>query len=177
MVIGYAQFVRLGDDEGARKQIESRKRSWMAPALWLWTLILPVLYWVDRGTCDDVEHVREFLSVGDEETEEHFERWTKRRCRWHAQSVVVLPEFQGRGVGKRLMGKVIEMAEEEGVPVGIEASAEGEPMYRRVGFELVSRFRPLKGMRGDGSKGGIFMWRPSGWVEGEDVVGEEKKLK
>lgn len=177
VVIGYAQFVRLGDDEGAKRQIERRKKFWMAPALWLWNLILPILYWVDRNTCDDYEHVVEFLSVSGEETGEHFERYSKRRNRWHAQSVVVLPEFQGRGIGKRLMGEVISRAEEENVPIGIEASAEGEIMYRRVGFKLVSRFRPLKGMRGDGSKGGIFMWKPSGWVEEEDVVDEEKKSK
>ncbi|CAG8949052.1 hypothetical protein HYFRA_00002181 [Hymenoscyphus fraxineus] len=176
VVVGYAQFTRLGEDEGAQKQIASRKGFLMPTALWLWNFILPFLYWVDRGKCDDPDAVAEFLRVGDEEARFWFERYPMRRNRWHAQSVVVLRHFQGMGIGKRLMGEVIKRAGEENVPVGIEASSQGEMLYRSVGFELLSRFRPLKGMKGD-NEGGIFMWKPSGWIEANDVVEEKNKSK
>lgn len=44
------------------------------------------------------------------------------------------------GVGKKLCAAVTQKAEEEGVVVGLEASAMGEWLYRSVGFELLKRF-------------------------------------
>jgi len=79
-----------------------------------------------------------------------------RKNRWHAQSVVVLEEFQGRGIGKRLMKEAIAWAEAENVPVGLEASEAGEKMYKSVGFELLARFSHVI----DGDNGGYMLYTP-----------------
>lgn len=161
--IAYAQFVRVGDDEGFKKQIASRK------SLWLW--VLSWLYW---AYCKAWE-----LAVGDKSADPkamaEFESWItfensaywdepERENRWHAQSVVVGKEFQGRGIGKLLLREAMERAESEGVCVGLEASPPGEHLYRSLGFEILGRFNEKCQAIEGGPLGGYMMWSPSSWT-------------
>ncbi len=92
------------------------------------------------------------------EVKVHWEGRKDRENRWHAQSVVVRKEFQGRKAGKRLMAEVIGRAENENVVVGLESSANGEMMYRSVEFELLGRFQGGNGFEGD--SGGVMLYTP-----------------
>ncbi|KAF2198581.1 hypothetical protein GQ43DRAFT_443202 [Delitschia confertaspora ATCC 74209] len=55
---------------------------------------------------------------------------------WFLEPLWVLPEYQGRGVGGMLVKEVIEAidSQDRAVPVCLEASKEGKPLYERLGF-------------------------------------------
>jgi ribosomal protein S18 acetylase RimI-like enzyme len=165
--VGYTILTRLGDDEGAQRQIASRKTWWLTLMAWIWSYLMPLITKLYAGKADDPENIAEFSRVADLEEKKHFGSFPERANRWYVQSCVVSKEFQGRKIGKALMGEVTKRAQAEGVCVGLEASAQGEMMYRSVGFELISRFQPLKGMdygaEQDGEAGGIMIWKPVGW--------------
>jgi GNAT superfamily N-acetyltransferase len=65
--------------------------------------------------------------------------WTEANCRcpsWYVESLAVLPEYQGLGVGRELVKWGIEQAEREGVCASV-ISAEGkEKFYQRCGFDV-----------------------------------------
>ncbi|KAG9228042.1 hypothetical protein BJ875DRAFT_390230 [Amylocarpus encephaloides] len=171
--IGYAQFVRLGNDEGAKKQIASR--GWWGLTLVAFVfgkILLPIFTYCFASWSDDLQHVNEFVRALFKQSASVFDSHPKRRNRWHAQSVVVSVDFQRMKIGKTLMGEAIKRAREEGVIVGLEASAEGEMMYKSVGFEVVQRFEKLKGMPDEvpkegGGIGGVMIWKPEGFTEDE----------
>ncbi|KAH8603075.1 hypothetical protein B0O99DRAFT_588125 [Bisporella sp. PMI_857] len=160
--IGYTQLQRIGNDAGAQAQIRSRKSIWLSFlnvlfALWRWILV-----WVGGGNkSESPENLKLFLASieGDEKKYWDVEG---RRERWYVQSCVVRKEFQGLGIGKRLMGEVIKKAEKEGVVVGLEASEEGEKMYRRVGFRLLGRFDQGNLVENNEEVGGIMIWEGNG---------------
>ncbi|KAH9209455.1 hypothetical protein DL95DRAFT_394400 [Leptodontidium sp. 2 PMI_412] len=163
--IGYMQFVRLGDDEAAKKMemdvgVTGRGCLWVASWLW-WVWVKMNLWWTGGDRSEDPEAVKKFIGMVEEEERLHWEGREDRANRWHAQSVVVYEEYQGRGIGKRLMAEVLGRADSEGVITGIEASAAGELMYRSVGFELVARFSGENTFEGD--SGGVMIRKPKGW--------------
>lgn len=47
------------------------------------------------------------------------------------------PEFQGRGAGTALVKHGIAIAEEKKLPVWLEASPAGYPLYKKLGFKDV----------------------------------------
>jgi GNAT superfamily N-acetyltransferase len=62
--------------------------------------------------------------------------WTDARGYYFCNIVTVLPEAQGRGVGRALMEVVLRRADEEGMPCYLESSRR-EPnvrIYERFGF-------------------------------------------
>jgi GNAT superfamily N-acetyltransferase len=160
VLMGYAQFVRLGDDEGAKRQIASRASLFLTLAGWLFWLYSLVLGWVvgvDKSC--DLERLDAFEAEAKGVDKEHWDL-EGRRERWHVQSIVVREEWQGKGIGKILMAEVIARAEGEGVVVGLEASEKGERLYRRVGFELLGRFNINFGEERMWELGGIMMYTP-----------------
>lgn len=164
--VGYMQFVRLGDDEYARKmdEVGVTWRIWVCVASWMWrTWVSGQLWWSGGDRSEDPKAVQKFLGMVEEEDRLHWrgkEEWVNR---WHAQSVVVLEEYQGRGVGKRLMAEVLGRADSEGVITGLESSRAGEGMYRSVGFELLGRFSGENSFEGD--DGGVMIRMPKIWKE------------
>ena len=76
--------------------------------------------------------------------------------------LAVEPDFQRRGVGRRLMEWGIKKADGEGLKVGLVASPMGEKLYESVGFRHVG-------------------WLIMGPVEGKAMVrwpgGEEKEIQ
>jgi GNAT superfamily N-acetyltransferase len=160
--VGYAQFIRFGDDEGARKQIESHSRlkrimlKVLAIVFTAWHWI--VNFWAGGDKSEDKKAVATFARWGREEWKTHWDSWPERKNRWHAQSVVIREEFQGRKAGKRLMAEIIGRAEAENVVVGLESSKMGELMYRSVGFEILARFSG--GDELEERAGGVMMYTP-----------------
>ena len=157
-LVGYGQFVRLGDDEGARRQIASRKSILLTVLnflFWVYTSIATLLLPNRSG---DPAAIAELLRVVDAEGKLHWDK-PGRKNRWYAQSVVVLEEYQGKGIGKRLMREIIARAEAENVVFGLEASGPGKLMYLSVGFEFLASYQ--KEILGP-DEGGVMMYTPKG---------------
>jgi ribosomal protein S18 acetylase RimI-like enzyme len=159
--IAYAQFSRLGDDEGAKRQIDTRKTIWHTILAWYYTIKFKIVdyIWPDRSV--NREAMKQFESWWQLDDKMHWSHYPDRMNRWHLRSIVVSPEWQGKGVGTILMKEVMDRARKEGVIVGLEASPDGEFLYRKVGFELLSRFYYEEGSPiASPNAGGIMMWTP-----------------
>ncbi len=78
--------------------------------------------------------------------------------------VLTLPEFRKRGLGNRLMERVLEFAASRSVgKVGLDATDMGFPLYRRFGFEtecIVERWERLAGFA-PVSPVVVNSWRPA----------------
>jgi ribosomal protein S18 acetylase RimI-like enzyme len=61
----------------------------------------------------------------------------------HVRELVIMPEFQGRGIGTALLGEALERARGRGVPVrlGTFHHNRAAELYRRLGFREVGRTR------------------------------------
>lgn len=60
-------------------------------------------------------------------------------------TVAVHPDYQGKGVGAQLMQWGINMAEQLNLPIYLESTVEGVPLYLKLGFQTLSEgivFRP-----------------------------------
>ncbi|MCI9232524.1 MAG: GNAT family N-acetyltransferase [Lachnospiraceae bacterium] len=58
---------------------------------------------------------------------------------WYLQEIIVLPEYQGKGIGKSIVERLLEHIERTAVPgtkvdVGLTAVAGKEPFYEKFGF-------------------------------------------
>jgi GNAT superfamily N-acetyltransferase len=61
---------------------------------------------------------------------------------WFLELLGVEPELQGRGLGGRLLGPVLERADREGHPCYLDTmKARNLPFYRRHGFEVATSGR------------------------------------
>jgi ribosomal protein S18 acetylase RimI-like enzyme len=103
----------------------------MSALSWIFWTYCKILELVVGYQSADPKAVAESLSSITVDYEQYWKSFPERKNRWHAESVVIGTEFQGRGIGKLLMAEVIKRAESEGVCVGLEASAPGEYLYRR----------------------------------------------
>lgn len=124
--IGYVHFKRLGDDQEARRIIREKASVQLWVLRWLvlaWYLLLSVILG-DKAA--DPKSLNVFSTWVMEDNKLYWKSHKSRHNRWHVQSFVVLPMFQGKGVGKRLMAEVTNRAVEENVVIGLEASPEGE---------------------------------------------------
>jgi ribosomal protein S18 acetylase RimI-like enzyme len=160
-VVSYAQLCRVGNDEGAKRQIASRKTAWLSVLAWYYTIKFKIVgyLWPDRSVNPTAEKQFSAWSRIDDET--HWNPYPERKNRWHLRSIVVSPEWRGKGVGTQLMKEVLDRARKEGVIVGLEASADGEHLYRKLGFELLSRFYYDEGSSiASPNEGGVMIWKP-----------------
>ena len=124
--IGYIHFKRLGDDQGSKRIIQEKAsvQLWILRWLvWAWYLLLSA---VVGDKASDPKTLKVFFGWVVEDDEIYWKSHKERHNRWHVQSFVVLPMFQGKGVGKRLMAEVTKRAVEENVVIGLESSQEGE---------------------------------------------------
>ncbi|KAE8151517.1 hypothetical protein BDV25DRAFT_152511 [Aspergillus avenaceus] len=157
--VAYALFMRLGDDDIAKRYIATRSSWWRTlQSLWFscWTWIESFI-WRDRITDNDALATFEKSEKADQMRYwDSPEMKAKYGSRWHTLSVVVSSACQRRGLGKHLMNEVLRRAEDEGVVVGLEASKDGEKLYQSLGFELRGRF----GLSLKRPVGGIMMWTP-----------------
>lgn len=62
---------------------------------------------------------------------------------WYLQEIIVLPEYQGKGIGKSIVSRLLEHIRENtipgtGVEVGLTAVKGKEPFYEKFGFSCGS---------------------------------------
>ncbi|TVY43872.1 hypothetical protein LSUB1_G002028 [Lachnellula subtilissima] len=164
MIVGFGQFRRLGDDYGAKQFIRDRglwERLWIYTLSWFFYFYHNVenIIWPDRIT--HKARMKEFESWVADDNEIYWKSHPERSSRWYANSVIVSPQFQGKGVGKKIMLEGLKRAQNERVIMGLTASVEGEYLYRKVGFELLGTFSHR--VPGDDKEGGgIMIWYPEG---------------
>lgn len=67
--------------------------------------------------------------------------WTDPRGYYFLNIMTVLPEVQGKGIGKRLVAAVTDHADREGMPCYLEASKDvpNIAIYERMGFRSVKK--------------------------------------
>ncbi|KAI5849844.1 acyl-CoA N-acyltransferase [Tricharina praecox] len=156
--VGYAQFVRHGEDAAA-KEVHRNGNTWafQLKRAWLYARFAwDYITFTDRSM--DQKALKVMMAHGD--------MWKgEQPNRWHAQSVVVSPGHQRRGIGKALMRGMMERAGSEGVPLGLEASPDGELLYTKLGFELKRRFEidfEGLGKEIEEDRGGLMIYYPPG---------------
>lgn len=83
--------------------------------------------------------------------------WTSDKGYYFCNIVTVLPEAQGKGVGRVLMEEVLGMADREGVECYLESSRKvpNVAIYEKLGFELV---KDMECRDGDGEKDAIMLY-------------------
>ncbi|ESZ94236.1 hypothetical protein SBOR_5370 [Sclerotinia borealis F-4128] len=167
VVLAYGMYTRMGDDLGADDFLH--RRSWvervgrcmlsyfLAGLFKSYNFIRP-----NRAASKSHTAVFEHSITQDRERYWSAASFPRRRNRWHANAIVVLPEYQGRGLGRLLMEHVLEEAEKEKVPVGLSASPAGERLYRKLGFAWLGDFHTRVGVEDYGSGGGHMLWWPKG---------------
>ncbi|KAF9885571.1 hypothetical protein FE257_012777 [Aspergillus nanangensis] len=65
------------------------------------------------------------------------EKWIGEKKHIYCHTVAVHPEYQGRGVGKHLVQWGLDTAEQLQVPIYLESTVEGVPLYERTGFQTL----------------------------------------
>lgn len=71
---------------------------------------------------------------------------------WYLQEIIVLPEYQGKGIGAGIVKKLIRYVEENGIPgtkmtIGLMSAKGKEPFYEKLGFMCVPNDGSGSGMR------------------------------
>ena len=62
---------------------------------------------------------------------------------WYLQEIIVLPEYQGKGIGKSIVNRLIEYIQSSAIPgtkieIGLTAAKGKEPFYEKFGFTVSS---------------------------------------
>jgi GNAT superfamily N-acetyltransferase len=167
--VAYAQYVRLGDDEDALSFVREKGWIWRAYLCilnWAFWAYDKVDGWLVPDTISDLQNVKTFSSWMEEDKAKYWTPYPERANRWHTNSVVVSPDYQGKGIGKLLMAEVLKKAQRERVPCGLTASPHGEFLYRKLGFDFLGDFsnRPEEETANDANPGGgVMCWYPEGW--------------
>ncbi|KAF8847564.1 GNAT family acetyltransferas-like protein [Acephala macrosclerotiorum] len=163
--IGYCQHTRLGDDDGAKNQIQRTgrlNRCFLFILSWIiWVLFSTENWlWPDRSCDEDARKV--FTESIAADSKKYWKPHPERSNRWHVGTLIVDPKWQGKGIGRLLLQEALSLAQEERVIVGLSASPAGEKLYRRMGFQLLGDFTFR--IAGDVG-GGIMIWYPEGMEE------------
>lgn len=71
----------------------------------------------------------------------HSDVWKDPRGYYFLNIMTVLPEYHGRGIGRRLVTVVTDQADVEGMPCYLEASKDvpNIQIYERMGFNFVKK--------------------------------------
>ncbi|KAF2646088.1 acyl-CoA N-acyltransferase [Massarina eburnea CBS 473.64] len=164
-VVGYAYFVRYGEDEGARKwkvepwsnKLERKLLEWEA--------------WYDSTFIDramDPKRVLGFFKLLD------WTQWDTLKSRWHVSILGVSPKYQRRGIGHMLVQQGQKMAAEDGLPLTLESSAAGRRLYFRGGFKNVGEREVYAGYIDL-----LMVWEPEAlrgkWLE--EIEGNRAKVR
>lgn len=101
---------------------------------WLWLEQVKMNFWYGRGGLN----VKRYHVWKATQAQAQSELWTDVKGYYFCNIVTVLPEAQGRGIGKLLFKHVIDVADAEGKKCYLESSR-AEPnmaIYESMGFEL-----------------------------------------
>lgn len=102
---------------------------------WLWANQIRMNLWYGRGGLS----TQRYWIWKARQAEAQKELWTDPKGYYFCNIVTVLPEAQGKGVGRALIKEVLAMADKEGVKCYLESSR-SEPnvaIYEKFGFRLV----------------------------------------
>ncbi|KAK5112018.1 hypothetical protein LTR62_004552 [Meristemomyces frigidus] len=73
------------------------------------------------------------------------EIWGNEAEYWTLHAFAVHPEHQGHGLARRMMQWGFDKADEDGLPIYLEASPAGDPVYIHFGFKPVGQIEMLEG--------------------------------
>lgn len=120
---------------------------------WLWLNQIQMNTWYGRGGLS----TQRYWIWKARQAEAQKELWTSEKGYYFCNIVTVRPEAQGKGVGRKLMEAVLQMADEEGVGCYLESSRKvpNVPIYEKFGFELA---REMECRDGDGEKDTITLY-------------------
>ena len=63
----------------------------------------------------------------------------------YIQDLVVLPEYRGQGVGKRLVKKLVEYCHSKGIHwIGLIAEPDQDGFYSKIGFKQMKKYIPMR---------------------------------
>ncbi|KAK3623755.1 hypothetical protein LTR56_021408 [Elasticomyces elasticus] len=107
----------------------------------------------ERPACINGEALDEFTQKMDEQREKI---WSTNSSYYYLGALGVDSAYKGRGIARQLMQFGIESADKDGLPIYLEATPDGLPMYQaRFGFQPVSDFEIS-----DGQYKVVLMIRP-----------------
>lgn len=166
--VGYSQSFRIGDDQGLRNSVYRKgfaMRLLLYVLSWIFWAYDKVDEWIFPDKISDLQNLKTFDTWMAQDKAKYWTPYSERNNRWHCSSVIVSPDYQGKGVGRLLMKEVLERAQNERVPCGLTASAHGEILYRKLGFEYLGDFchRVEEETEEENAGGGIMCWWPDGW--------------
>lgn len=87
------------------------------------------------------ESIAEQFSILDKyKTELHKKYFTNPKGTWYLDLLGVDPAYHGKGISRKLLSPVLELADKEGLDAFVESGKEvpNVAIYRKFGFELVS---------------------------------------
>lgn len=158
-IVGFSQFKRLGNDSRARARRAARDTYTLTIQRWVYWALDAVYDAMFPSRAVDKEARRTFIAA-EKEVKEKVWGIEMLSNLWWGQSVIVDPDWQGRRIGPKMMAVFMEAAQEDGVPIGLEASTDGKRLYDKLGFKLVGP-SPLDLAAGAGQ----MMWTPEGFPE------------
>jgi GNAT superfamily N-acetyltransferase len=120
---------------------------------YLWFNQIRMNLWYGRGGLD----TKRYWIWKARQAEAQGALWTSDKGYYFCNIVTVLPEAQGKGVGRTLMEEVLGMADREGVECYLESSRKvpNVAIYEKFGFELV---KDMECRDGDGEKDAIMLY-------------------
>ncbi len=63
----------------------------------------------------------------------------------YIQDVVVLPEYRKKGIGKKLVLKLVEFCKKKGIYwIALISEPDQEHFYEKLGFKLMKNYTPMK---------------------------------
>ena len=120
---------------------------------WLWANQIRMNLWYGRGGLS----TKRYWIWKERQAEAQGEVWKDAKGYYFCNIVTVLPEAQGKGVGRALMDEVLAKADKEGVPCYLESSRNvpNVAIYERFGFRLV---REMECRDGRGDKDAVMLY-------------------
>ncbi|KAH7384357.1 acyl-CoA N-acyltransferase [Phaeosphaeria sp. MPI-PUGE-AT-0046c] len=120
---------------------------------YLWFNQIRMNLWYGRGGLD----TKRYWIWKARQAEAQGALWTSEKGYYFCNIVTVLPEAQGKGVGRALMEEVLNAADREGVECYLESSRKvpNAAIYERFGFELV---KEMECRDGQGEKDAVMLY-------------------
>lgn len=136
-----------------RKASEPESWSLYMSYWWLWTNQIRMNLWYGRGGLS----TRRYWIWKARQAEAQGELWKDPKGYYFCNIVTVLPEAQGKGVGRALMEEVLRVADEEGIACYLESSRR-EPnvaIYEKFGFKLA---KEMECRDGEGEQDAVMLY-------------------